>query len=80
MEIYLYHSHIEQLKALRVLIFKWQNLILVIKTSFNKSIIIQVLLYLIPNAVIIIILLFNTIGLKQIKKITKLLYVRPIHI
>ena len=48
---------------------------LVVKMSFSKSIIIQVLLYLIPNAVVIIVLLLNAIGLKQVKKITKLPYV-----
>ena len=79
-EIYPYRGHTEQLKALRVLIFKRQNLILVAKTSFNKSIIIQALLYLIPNTVVIIIFPLNAIGLKQVKKIAKLPYIQPIHV
>jgi hypothetical protein len=44
-----------------VLIFKWRDLILIVKTSFSKSIIMQALLYLIPNIVIIIILPLNII-------------------
>jgi len=35
---------------------------------------------LIPNAVIIIILPFNAIGLEQVKKIAKLPYVQPVYI
>jgi len=58
-----------------VLIFKWRDLILVVKTFFSKSIVMQVLLYLVPNAVIIIILPLNIIRLKQVKKITKLPYI-----
>ena len=63
-----------------MLIFKRRDLILITKTSFSKSIIIQVLPYLIPNAVIIIILLLNAIGLEQVKKIIKLPYIQPIYI
>ena len=63
-EIYPYCGRTEQLKALRVLIFERRDLILVAKTSFGKSIIIQALLYLVPNAVVIIILPFKRIGLK----------------
>ncbi len=63
-EIYLYYGHAEQLEALRVLIFKWRDLMLVAKTSFDKSMIMQALLCLIPNTVVIIILLFNVIGLE----------------
>ena len=37
---------------------------LVVKMSFSKSIIIQALLCLIPNAIIIIVLLLNIIKLK----------------
>ena len=58
-----------------MLIFKWQDFILVAKTSFSKSIIIQVLLCLIPNVVVIIILPLNTIKLEQVKKIIKLPYI-----
>jgi hypothetical protein len=47
-----------------VLIFKRRDLILVVKTSFSKSIIMQALLYLVPNAIIIIILLLNAIRLE----------------
>ena len=54
----------EQLEALRVLIFKWQDLMLVAKTSFGKSIIIQTLPCLIPNTVVIIIFPLNAIRLK----------------
>ena len=50
------------------------------KTSFSKSMVMQALLYLVPNAVIIIILPLNVIRLEQVKKITKLLYIRPIYI
>ena len=64
MEIYLYCGRIEQLEALRVLIFKWRDFMLVAKISFSKSIVMQALLYLIPNTVIIIILLLNAIRLK----------------
>ena len=58
-----------------MLIFKRRDLILVVKISFSKSIIMQVLLYLVPNIVVIIILLLNVIGSEQVKKIAKLLYV-----
>jgi len=58
-----------------VLIFKWQDFILIAKTSFSKSMVIQALLCLIPNTVIIIILLLNVIRLKQVKKIVKLFYI-----
>jgi len=37
---------------------------LVVKTSFSKSMVIQALLYLIPNAVVIIVFLLNIIKLK----------------
>ena len=39
-EIYPYRSYTEQLEVLKVLIFKQQDLILITKTSFGKSIII----------------------------------------
>ena len=45
---------------------------LMAKTSFGKSIIIQALPCLVPNTVVIIVLSLNAIGLKQVKKITKL--------
>jgi len=48
-----------------MLIFKWQNLILVVKIYFNKNIIIEKLLYFIHNVIIIVILLFNIIKLKN---------------
>ena len=48
---------------------------LMAKTSFSKSIVIQALLCLVPNAVIIIILPLNAIGLEQVKKIVKLPYI-----
>ena len=63
-----------------MLIFKRRDFILIAKTSFSKSIIIQALLYFIPNAVIIIILPLNVIGSEQVKKIIKLLYIRPVYI
>lgn len=63
-----------------MLIFKWRDLILVAKMSFSKSMIIQALLYLVPNAVIIIVLPLNVIRLEQVKKIIKLPYIRPIYI
>ena len=60
----MYRGRMEQLEALRVLIFKWRDLMLIAKMFFSKSMIIQALLCLIPNAVIIIVLLLNVIRLK----------------
>ena len=40
MEIYLYRGYIEQLKVLKILIFKRQDFILIVKISFGKNIII----------------------------------------
>ena len=37
---------------------------LVVKTSFSKSMVMQALLCLVPNVVIIIVLLLNVIGLE----------------
>ena len=53
---------------------------LVAKTSFGKSMIMQALPCLIPNAVVIIVLLLNVIGSEQEKKIAKLLYIQPIYV
>ena len=50
------------------------------KTSFSKSMVMQALLYLVPNAVIIIILPLNVIRLEQVKKIIKLPYIQPVYI
>ena len=52
-EIYPYRGRTEQ-----------RDLMLVAKTSFGKSIIMQALPCLVPNAVVIIILPFKRIGLK----------------
>ncbi|OCK90892.1 uncharacterized protein K441DRAFT_731042, partial [Cenococcum geophilum 1.58] len=53
---------------------------LVAKTSFGKSMIMQALPCLVPNAVVIIVLPLNAIGSEQVKKIAKLPYVRPVHV
>ena len=63
-EIYPYRGHTEQPEALRVLIFERRDLMLVAKTSFGKSMIMQALPCLIPNAVVIIVLPLNVIGLE----------------
>jgi hypothetical protein len=47
-----------------VLIFERRDLMLVAKTSFSKSMIIQALLCLVPNIVVIIVLPLNVIGLE----------------
>ena len=79
-EIYPYRGRTEQLEALRVLIFERRDLMLVAKTSFGKSMIMQALPCLVPNAVVIIVLPLNVIGSEQVKKIAKLPYVRPVHV
>ena len=79
-EIYPYRGRTEQLEALRVLIFERRDLMLVAKTSFGKSMIMQALPCLVPNAVVIIVLPLNAIGSEQVKKIAKLPYVRPVHV
>ena len=63
-----------------MLIFERRDLMLVAKTSFGKSMIMQALPCLVPNAVIIIVLPLNAIGLEQVKKIAKLPYVRPVYV
>ena len=63
-EIYPYRGRPEQLEALRVLIFERRDLMLVAKTSFGKSMVMQALPCLVPNAVIIIVLLLNVIRLE----------------
>ena len=63
-----------------MLIFERRDLMLVAKTSFGKSMIMQALPCLIPNAVVIIVLPLNVIGSEQIKKIAKLPYVRLVHV
>ncbi|OCK93563.1 uncharacterized protein K441DRAFT_565405, partial [Cenococcum geophilum 1.58] len=62
--LYLYRERIEQLKALRWLLFKKKDIILVAKTLFGKSIIMQVMPCLLWALVVIIILLLNIIGIE----------------
>jgi hypothetical protein len=66
---YGFHAKPEQLDALRWLLFKKRDLLLVAKTSFGKSVILQLFPCLIPDAVALILLPLNAIRAEQFKKI-----------
>jgi superfamily II DNA helicase RecQ len=77
---YGFHAKPEQLGALWWLLFKKRDLLLVAKTSFGKSVILQLFPCLIPDAVALILLPLNAIGTEQFKKIQTLPGARPIHL
>ena len=70
----------EQLEALWWLLFEKQDLLLVAKTSFGKSVILQLLPCLIPDATVLILVPLNAIGAEQLSKIQSLPGTRPIHL
>ena len=62
--IYPHSGRPEQLEALRWLIFKRKDMILVAKTSFGRSIIMQVMPCLVRSLIVLIILPLNAIRTK----------------
>lgn len=70
----------EQLEAIRWLLFEKKDLLLVAKTSFGKSVILQLLPCLIPDASILILIPLNAIGAEQEARIQSLPTTRPIHL
>ena len=67
--IYSYHGREGQLKVLQWLIFQQSDIMLVVKTSFRKSMIMQVMSYLLCGSVVLIILPLNAIGAEQTARI-----------
>ena len=59
--LYLYSSHENQHDALQQLVYKKKNLILIAKTSFEKSIILQIAFILMIKSITVIMLLLNQI-------------------
>ena len=78
--LYPYRGHAEQLEALRWLLFEEKDMILVAKTSFGKSMIMQAMPCLYRASVVIIILPLNAIGAEQKAKIEELPGTRPVHV
>lgn len=77
---YGFNAKPEQLEALRWLLFEKRDLLLVAKTSFGKSVILQLFPCLTPDAIALILLPLNAIGAEQLKKIQTLPGARPIHL
>jgi superfamily II DNA helicase RecQ len=70
----------EQAEALWWLISEKKDLLLVAKTSFGKSLILQLLSCLIRDAIVLILLPLNAIGVEQMEKIQTLPGAQPIHL
>jgi len=70
--LYPYYGRAEQLEALRWLLFKKKDIILIAKTLFGKSMIMQAMPCLVWALVVIIILPLNAIGVEQKVKIEEL--------
>ena len=70
----------EQAEALWWLIFEKKDLLLVAKTSFGKSLILQLLPCLIRDSIVLILLPLNAIGAEQMEKIQTLPGAQPIHL
>jgi superfamily II DNA or RNA helicase len=70
----------EQAEALWWLIVEKKDLLLVAKTSFGKSLILQLLPCLIQGAIALILLPLNAIGAEQMERIQTLPGARPIHL
>lgn len=70
----------EQAEALWWLLFEKKDLLLVAKTSFGKSLILQLLPCLIRDAIVLILLPLNAIGAEQMEKIQTLPGARPLHL
>ena len=67
--LYSYSSHEDQHNALRQLIYEWEDLILIAKISFEKSMILQTIFVLKDRFIILILLSLTQIKMKQIKYI-----------
>ena len=68
--LYSYSSCEDQCNALRQLIYEWEDLILIAKTSFEKSMILQTVSVLKDRFITLILLSLTQIGVKQIEYIT----------
>jgi len=75
--LYLFEPRPKQVKAIYTLIFLYANLILIAKTLFGKSLVLQALSAVVPNSITIVIILLNKIGKEQLSKIRSLLATRP---
>ena len=78
--LYPYRGRAEQLEVLRWLLFEEKDMILVARTSFGKSMIMQAMPCLLRASVVIIILPLNAIGAEQKAKIEELPGTRPVHV
>ena len=63
----------EQIDCVKWLLYEKRDLILVAKTSFGKSLVMQILPCLVPDSIIIVILPLLAIGAEQKEKIVKIL-------
>ena len=78
--IYPYRGREAQLKVLRWLFFQQDDIMLVAKTSFGKSMIMQVMPCLLRGSVVLIILPLNAIGAEQVARIEALPGTQPVHV
>lgn len=78
--LYGFDGHPEQIRALHQLIYRRQDTLLVAKTSFGKSVVLQALPCLVPTVVVIVILPLNVIGAEQEQNISALKGAVPIHV
>jgi superfamily II DNA helicase RecQ len=69
----------EQVDCIKWLLYEKKDLILVAKTSFRKSLVMQVLPCLVPDSIIIVILPLLALGAEQEEKILRILgpFARP---
>src|SRR6266487_5808563 len=68
-KLYSYTDKSDQLKELHQLIFEQKNLLLIAKTSYNKSMLFQTSVIIQNSDIILLILSLNTIDEKQLTKI-----------
>jgi hypothetical protein len=69
--LYPFSPHEKQVDCVQRLLYRKEDLILVARTSFGKSLIMQILPCLVPNSVIIVILPLLALGLEQAESIQK---------
>ena len=78
--LYEYLPWPEQTDSLWWLVFQRMDMLLVARTSFGKSMMLQVLFCLVSDSIIIIILLLLAIESEQLKKISQLPFAKPIFV
>src|SRR6266487_4484624 len=77
-KLYSYTDKSDQLKEFHQLIYEQKNLLLIIKTLYNKSMLFQTLTVIQNSDIILLILLLNAIDEKQLTKIKLMLNMKSV--